>query len=227
MMSLQQIPGFALESFMNFTITPQDTQATIDIQAGLLAAPNRPGMAQWLEQRILDDTDFMRLFDTKFIPALPSTEELLAHPEGSLGHTVGTHLDKNNIQLDFAGINVEAYYKREFTPLMFLGVRALRTHDVCHAILNLDTSPQHEYYLQSFQTAQFMSANPMVLLASGFLHTAFFEPEKIPAFLREVHRFYELGMKAKFLPGFIFEDHWATPIEEVRAMLEIDLSFHF
>ena len=70
--------------------------------------------------------------------------------------------------------------------------------------------------------AQFGSPYHMVLLTAGYLHTVFHEPEIIPKFLELNHQFYEKGKRAKFLPGFRYDDHWKTDLNEVRSMLSID-----
>lgn len=220
---MESIPGLMTESFFEFAKNPQNTQAILDIQKGLITAPNRAEMVQWVLKSILDNREFMKLFEKKYIPRFPSNEELAATPEGSLGRAVLQHLTANGIALDFAGLDTSIYYQQEMSPPVYLGLRALRMHDVWHAVLGLGVSPLDEYALASFQLGQFYSPNHMTLLSAGYLNVAFYTPEEIPKFLDQTSKFYQMGRAAKFFAGFQFEENWSTPLRDVRTMLGVNL----
>ncbi len=69
---MESIPGLMTESFFEFAKNPQNTQAILDIQKGLITAPNRAEMVQWVLKSILDNREFMELFEKKYIPRFPS-----------------------------------------------------------------------------------------------------------------------------------------------------------
>ncbi len=102
-------------------------------------------------------------------------------------------------------------------------MRGVRIHDVLHVILGLGVTPIEEYAVASFTIAQHRSAFHMVLIASGYIHNTFKEPENIAKFLETTYRFYELGKKSEFVTGFRFEDHFATPLKQVRESLKIGI----
>lgn len=210
-----------LESFIKFTLDPFDTQAVINMQKMLVTSPRRPEMIKHVQEIISADKDFVQLYNEKYIPQFPTTAQLSAYPEGTFGKVVANHLITNGIELDFAGIDISVFLKQEMTLMGYLGIRGIRTHDLFHAVLGLGTSPIEEYTLTSFTLAQFASPYHMMIVASGYLHTAFHTPELIPQFLAETHRSFELGKKAKSFIGFKFEEHFGTPIEELRKMLNI------
>jgi ubiquinone biosynthesis protein COQ4 len=146
---------------------------------------------------------------------------LLNYPKGSLGHATGVHLTTNGIQLDFAGLDTSVFYNMEMNLIGYMNVRGIRTHDIYHTVLGLGVEPIDEYALASFTLAQFASPYHMLIVSSGYMNTAFEAPHRIPEFLETTHKFFALGKAAKPFIGFKYEEHWATPIAEVRAMLGV------
>ncbi len=215
------IPGLDLKSFLKFAIDPTNTQAVFDIRASMIKAPNRPEMIASTVAALEASETFMDLYRKRYIPEFPTTDGLLAHPEGSLGRIVGNHLKTNGIQLDFSGLNLDMIYLREMNLLTFIAIRGLRIHDIIHAVLGLGVSPIDEYAHASFTLAQYCSPFHMTLLSSGYLHTAFYEPSEIPRFLETTNRFYQMGAKAVFISGYDFESNFATPIQDVRRQLRL------
>ena len=210
-----------LESFIKFTLDPFDTQAVINMQKMLVTSPRRPEMIKHVEAIIAADKEFVQLYNVKYFPQFPTTAQLSAYPEGTFGKVVANHLILNGIELDFAGIDISVFLKQEMTLIGYLGIRGIRTHDLYHAVLGIGTTPIDEYTLTSFTLAQFASPYHMMIVASGYLHTAFHTPELIPHFLAETNRFYQLGKKAKSFIGFKFEEHFGTPIDELRKTLNL------
>lgn len=216
-----EIPGLDLNSFLRFAKNTQDTQAAFDMQKGLIQSPHRAESIQWLSQSVLDNQEFMKLFRAKYIKRFPTLSELQAMPEGSLGSELAKHLVRNQIQLDFAGIDVEVFYRQEMTPQVYLGLRALRNHDVLHTLLGRDVSSFSEYYLLAFQIAQFQSPLHVMNIASGMLNTILVDIQSPRELIETISAGFEAGKKAQFVFGFPLEDHWETPIEEVRSRLDI------
>jgi ubiquinone biosynthesis protein COQ4 len=222
---MNQIPGLKLDAFINWAIDQEDTQEVFKIQQSLIEAPNRTEMIEVLRNTVMKNSEFMKLYEEKFNPPFPTISELEACPEGSFGKALAQHLVENNIQLDFAGLDTSTFYQKEMNPLTYLSARLIRTHDVYHVVLGLGTTPQEEYDLLSFQLAQFASPYHLVMLAAAHLHTAFYQPEMIGRFLSSMSRFHHIGKSANFFPGFPFDNHWKTSLEEVRKMLRVSLDF--
>lgn len=216
------IPGFDLTSFLKFTMNPTDTQSILDVQKSMLGAPNRAQMINGALESIDAAENFKELYKKHYMPDFPSTQKLLAYNKDTLGFAVGKHLNDNSIELDFAGLDVSMFYSKDMSPLAYFGIRGIRTHDILHALLGLGVTPVDEYTVATFTLAQFKSPYHMVLVSSGYIHTAFYEPEQIGNFLKSIHKYYELGMKAEFVMGYPFEDNFATPLADVRKALKLE-----
>ncbi len=219
--AIPQIPGLDLHSLMSFAIDPQNTQAILDVQKSMLGAPNRPQMIQWVAQSFANEVEFQKLLSERYIPDFPSNAELMKFPVESLGRYLGEHLNRNNIQLDFAGLDLSMFYGKELNAMTYFSIRGIRIHDIVHTLLGLGVSAVDEYCVASFTLAQFRSPYHMQLVSSGYINTAFYAPENIPMFLDGIHRFYNLGRKAKFITGYKFEDNFAKPLREVRRELNL------
>ncbi len=178
-------------------------------------------MVRWLHDSAMKDVSFKELYESKYFEKFPSTDEFAKMPEKSLGRVLHRHLTENNLNLEWTDLDTEAFYKLIETPAGYLGWRALKQHDVYHAVLGLGTNAVDEFALAGFQLAQFQSPYHMALHASGMLHVTFYAPEKIPELLEKNYHFYGLGKQARFFPGFQFESHWETHIDEVRDLLGV------
>lgn len=220
---LPKIPGLDLESLLKFTIEPNDTQAILDVQKTMLLAPQRSRMITWTQDAVEKNENFMKLFNERYIPELPTNLELIDCPEFSLGRAIGKHLISNNIQLDFSGFDLSMFYLKDMNILTYLAIRGIRTHDIVHSVLGLGVTPIDEYAVASFTLAQFRSPYHMVLVSSGYIHTAFYQPEEIPKFLNTIHKFYNLGLNSEFILGYRFEDNLDKPLSEVRKELGLPL----
>lgn len=209
-----------VEAFLKIAGNLYDTQSVFALQTRLLASPKRAEMVAHMQAQITGDAGFMELYRERYIPRFLTNDELLEFPNGTLGHALGVHLSSNGIQLDFAGLDTGVFYNVEMTPTGYLSVRGIRTHDIYHTVLGLGVTPTEEIALFFFQLAMFGSPLHMIGVAAGFLNVTLHRTHEVMHFLAEAHRLYAIGLKAKangFL-GFRFEEHFATPIEDVRRM---------
>lgn len=213
--------GFDVEAFLKFAFDPFDTQAVLNVQKALLTSPQRSEMIQWTYQSITSDTNFMQLFAELYNPRFPTNEELIQYPLGSLGYAIGTHLIKNNITLDFAGLDTSMFFSQDVNVTTYFSSRALRLHDFFHVVLGLGVTPLEEYAVACFNLGQFRSPYHMLQVSAGALYIAFQRPDQIPQFLELNQRFFHLGRSCLFLTGFRFEEHLQTPLSEVRNLLKL------
>lgn len=218
---MQQFEFLDTDAYLNFASDPERTDQTFKIQQTLVKHPNRNEMIKWTSKACLENPEFMELYNKKYIPEFPTIEELQSCPEGSLGKALAKHLTDNNIALDFSGLDTSIFYRQDTNHINYLAIRTIRNHDVFHVVLNLTTSPMHEFCLFNVQLAQFRSPYHMILNSCGYLNCAFNEPENIPDFLDQTNHYYQVGRKIRFIAGFPFEEHWRTDLNEVRSMLRI------
>lgn len=166
--------------------------------------------------RFFEDPAGQRLFaeqrtiDSKTV----DLDVLAALPVGMLGHAYAAFLRS-----------------RGFTPEVFEGPpagirdpkaayvvqRMRQTHDLWHVVTGHSTDPAGEIALQAFTFGQVRAPSTFILSAMGTLRAV-----GQGAFIaRDVLAAYRAGTRANRFPTFPWEDHWATPLSEVRAMLGV------
>jgi ubiquinone biosynthesis protein COQ4 len=141
-------------------------------------------------------------------------DQLAALPEGTLGHAYAKFLRS-----------------RGLTPEIFDGAppgisdpqrsyvvqRMRQTHDLWHVVTGCQTDPSGEIALQAFTFSQTRSPGSAFLAVFGALRRV--REQRDVGIVRDVLALYRTGRRAGRLPTFAWEDHWATPLAEVRAML--------
>ncbi|HEV7557548.1 MAG TPA: Coq4 family protein [Kofleriaceae bacterium] len=142
-------------------------------------------------------------------------DALAALPDGTLGHAYASFLRA-----------------RGFTPEVFDGPpddvtdpkasyviqRMRQTHDLWHVVTGHDTNPAGEIALQAFTYAQVRAPSSLILAAVGTLRGTRYQPTLV----RDVVRAFRAGRHAEAFVAFAWEDHWATPLADVRAMLGVE-----
>jgi ubiquinone biosynthesis protein Coq4 len=105
-------------------------------------------------------------------------------------------------------------------PRMQYVVQRLRqTHDLWHVVTGHDTDPASEVALQAFTFAQVRAPSSAILATVGTLRGL----RQRPTLVRHVLGSLWTGVRADRLPVFPWEDHWATPLRDVRRMLGIPI----
>jgi ubiquinone biosynthesis protein Coq4 len=143
-------------------------------------------------------------------------DELEKLPAGSFGRAFADHMRKNG--LDPAAI--PTLPARE--DLEYVRAHLYETHDVWHALTGFDTDVAGELGLQSFYAAQLPGGLPFLLLAVGFLNTAFFSMADRERRFDAVVRGWQMGRSAKPVFGVAWGDLWSRPVGEVRQLLGVD-----
>jgi ubiquinone biosynthesis protein COQ4 len=95
--------------------------------------------------------------------------------------------------------------------------RIRQTHDLWHVVTGCATDYAGEIALQAFTFAQLRAPSTGILALAGTLRGVR-ERRSLP---REVAIAFRAGRKAERLAAFPWEDHWATPLDEVRALLGV------
>ena len=165
-------------------------------------------------ERFFADPDARKLYDEH--RAIDSRtvdlDALAALPEGTLGHAYATFLRSR-------GLTPEVFDgppKGVSDPRLSYVIQRMRqTHDLWHVVTGCQTDPAGEIALQAFTFAQVRAPGNAILVAAGVLRGV----RQKPGLVRDVIALYRAGARARRLPSFAWEDHWATPLTEVRAML--------
>jgi len=137
---------------------------------------------------------------------------LAALPEGTLGHAYARFLRSRGFTPDvFDGPPENVTDPRASYVIQ----RMRQTHDLWHVVTGHDTNPAGEVALQAFTYGQVAAPSTLILSAVGTLRGL----REVPTLPRDVIAAYVRGRRAEKLIAFPWEDHWATPLVEVRAML--------
>jgi ubiquinone biosynthesis protein COQ4 len=157
-----------------------------------------------------------RLYDER--RAIDSTtvdlETLAALPAGTLGHAYAAFMREHGITPHiFDGAPDEVSDERAAYVIQ----RMRQTHDLWHVVMNVETDPAGEIALQAFTFAQVRAPSSGILAALGSLRA-------LPVsrrVLRDAIALYRIGLRAHPFAVFAWEDHWATPLAEVRRLLGV------
>jgi ubiquinone biosynthesis protein COQ4 len=132
-------------------------------------------------------------------------------PDGTLGREYTRFLDDN-------GITPDAF---EELPDVgdpragYIMLRMRQTHDLWHVLTGYTPDVRGEILLQAFTFAQTRAPSSFIIAAFGTLRWAFKWPGQGKA-LREA---FARGERTGTLATFRWEDHWSTPVTELRALL--------
>lgn len=161
-----------------------------------------------------------RLLRTKpdIVAILGDRDKLRAMPEGSLGRAYLAFVESENISAQGIRDASEAAERRETTDeeITFIRERMRDTHDVWHAATGYRGDVLGEIGLLAFIVAQqWNTAIALIVLAAivkGMGNT------DVIAVVRDGYR---RGRKAAWLPSQDWESLLETPIDEVRARLDL------
>ena len=132
-------------------------------------------------------------------------------PDGTLGREYTRFLDDNGITPDAFEELPEIGDERA----AWIMLRMRQTHDLWHVLTGYAPDVRGELLLQAFTYAQIRAPSALVLVAFGSVRWMKLERKHF-AELREAYR---CGKAASYLPTFRWEEHWSTPVSELRALL--------
>lgn len=159
------------------------------------------GKKLFAEQRTIDSSNV----DLHALAALPSH---------TLGHAYATFmLDHGLTPNVFDGPPADV----RDPHAAYVIQRMRQTHDLWHVVTNCETDPAGEIALQAFTFAQVKAPSSAILAIAGTLRSL--------RYTRQVWRdalvLYRRGLAAQPLVLFSWEDHWNTPLADVRRMLAL------
>jgi len=146
-------------------------------------------------------------------------DKLAALPEGTLGHAYAKFLRSHGITPEiFDGAPPGITNPRR----SYVVQRLRQTHDLWHVVTGCETDPAGEIALQAFSFSQTGALGSAFLVVFGSLRRM--REQHDVGIVRDVVALYRTGRRTgRRLPTFSWEDHWATPLAEVRAMLGLPI----
>jgi ubiquinone biosynthesis protein COQ4 len=175
-------------------------------------AVNMPVLAKRIE-RLGSDAEGARLFDER--PRIDRRSVDFAAlerlPDGTLGREYARFLTDNGISPEPFEVLPDVGDERAAYAIL----RLRQTHDLWHVLTGYTPDVSGEVLLQAFTFAQLGLPSAFLLCALGTLRYLLFRRGHFPRLVRA----YRRGKAARFLATFRWEEHWATPVAELRTAL--------
>lgn len=203
---LQQL-RFA-RAFFRFVDNPERTEELFKMVEPQFQKPDysHSPVLRAMADHLQTQPEFMKLWQEKYLPALPRPSELKKFPEGSLGRVYADHMLNQGLDPDF-------YPTMQPRSLVhYLAQRMRQTHDLWHVLTGYSTSYEDEIRLQGFTLGQIKTGFPVMVLAAGLLHTLRTRPQDATALVEAYYESYRWGCQARFLPGVRLEDRLREPL---------------
>ncbi|UQA55971.1 Coq4 family protein [Polyangium aurulentum] len=136
-------------------------------------------------------------------------DELARQPSGTLGHALARYFREQHVQPFVSRAPIQ-------DDVDYVANRLRETHDLWHVLTGYGTYPTGEVELQAFSYGNlgnlsslvFLSYVPGVDTSKGI--------ESLPGWLGDAYR---RGRACRPLMGVHWEDHWGTPLAELREEL--------
>ncbi len=138
-------------------------------------------------------------------------DALRSLPDGTLGREYTRFLDDNGITPDaFEELPSVGDERAAWVML-----RMRQTHDLWHVLTGYAPDVRGELLLQAFTYAQLRAPSALLLVVFGAIRWMKLDGNH----LSELRHAYRRGKAASFLPTFRWEEHWTTPVSELRTIL--------
>jgi ubiquinone biosynthesis protein COQ4 len=197
----------AFAALARVAANPDETDQVLVFSSHINAGTTRQRIGMFMS-----DPDGRTLFrERRAIDSNTDLDALAALPAGTLGHAYASFLRARGLTPEvFDGLPPEYSDPR----IAYIIQRLRQTHDLWHVVTGYDTNPRGEVALQAFTFGQLRVPSSLILTLVGTVKG--FTP-----MVSEVLAAYRAGTAAERLATFLWEDHWATPLDEVREMLAI------
>lgn len=136
-------------------------------------------------------------------------------PDGTLGREYVRFLREHGITPDAFEASPDVGDARA----AYVMLRIRQTHDLWHVLTGYEPDIRGELLLQAFSFAQLRVPSSFVLAVFGSIRFAARLPGRTIEHAREMRRAFERGKATSFLGTFRWEDHWATPVADLRTLL--------
>jgi ubiquinone biosynthesis protein Coq4 len=199
-----------LKSYVLLVRDPNRTDLIFRQVRILTKNPELPAVKA-IEQVALANPDFRAMYEQRYLPDSPKLEDLARLPENSFGRAVYNHMHTHGLSFDiFPRVHSDR-------AIDYLTTRLYQDHDLWHVLLGCSVDVEDELAIQAFGVAQYRSPVGTMIISGGLLHLLGKNPIRAIEAIRKVAEAYVLGQKARFLPSIRLVDHFAKPLEDVRA----------
>lgn len=167
-------------------------------------------------ERLSRTTQGQDAFKHRIILSPIDLEPLGQLPANTLGYLYAEHMNKNQLK-PLTAMQAENDYQ-------FLGNHITETHDIWHVVTGCGTDILGEIQLEAFYVAQLeVSRFWLALLAKNLLKSTVYNIDCSTQYMEALSNGWIMGRNAKPLFGIDWSTLWKTPIEQVRASLNINI----
>jgi ubiquinone biosynthesis protein COQ4 len=141
-------------------------------------------------------------------------EKLQQLPANTLGYCYAAHMLSNHLK--------PLQSPPAQTARQFLGSHITETHDLWHTVTGSKTDIYGEIQLEAFYVAQLeVSKFWLGLLTKNLLKSLLYDLDAATSYMEAITKGWTMGKTARPLFGIDWDALWETPIDEVRANLNI------
>jgi ubiquinone biosynthesis protein COQ4 len=200
----------AFTALRGIVANPENTPAVLEFSAYLNAGTSTVRLDRFFAEPTAPALfASRRAIDSRAV----DLEALAALPPGTLGHEYARFLRSRGLSPDLFQAPANVSDPRA----AYVAQRFRQTHDLWHVVTGFATDPASEVALQAFTFGQTGAPSTGVLATVGTLRAVSLGYRMGRATVAA----YRNGKAARYLGAFPWEDHWATPVSELRAMLGI------
>ncbi|MFN3696784.1 MAG: Coq4 family protein [Pseudobdellovibrio sp.] len=136
-------------------------------------------------------------------------------PEGTLGKVFSNHMMSNNLKPDF-------YEKLEINDdVSYITMRVRESHDIYHTLCGFGIDVPSELGVLAFTVGQLQIPIGSVIIGASIFIDSFRNIQSLNRHLYHIAHGWLIGSQARLLFGADWNQLWAKPIDEVRAMYNI------
>jgi ubiquinone biosynthesis protein COQ4 len=200
-----------LSSILDMLHTVDGDFGAIDRLA--IASSDRESL-QLMIDRLSSHPQAKKAFESRFRLDAIDLEKLKKLPDRTLGHLYAKHLLDNQLK--------PLQPQSAENEFQFIGTHITETHDLWHVITGSKTDICGEIQLEAFYVAQLeVSRFWLALLTKNLLKSLLYDLEASDRYMDALTKGWMMGKKAKPLFGIDWNTLWETPIDELRASLNI------
>lgn len=192
---------------------PNDLSRVFEIADGLA----RPELLDQMIAELSRDPAIAEAFLTRPRVGALDLKTLERLADGTLGREFARHMLAN-------GLDPSALpHLSSTTPREWLRAHLYETHDLWHVVVGFETDVAGELGLQAFYLAQVPVHLAPALLGGGLFNTLLFAWDDRERRMDAIVRGWLLGKRARALFGVDWARLFATPLDDVRRLLEVDV----
>ena len=167
---------------------------------------------------VMGQHDVAAFIQSRYQPKPIELDALLSLPAESFGHQWAAFMLEHQLNPHFFE-NLQEHDDRSY-----LINRLHDTHDMWHVLLGFDTSEAGEAGMNAFTYAQSGSPTTCMLMAAKLVRAIGADEQTRQQMMQNIARGYQLGMQARSFLAVAWEDHWETPLQQLRQQVGVQLT---